>query len=248
MNPISPRVLLVRGMLAGLLAGVAAFLVAYLLGESKVDAAIAIEEAGAHEHGDEGAPVSRALQATAGLGTGTLLYGVAIGGIAALVFCYALGRIGRFGPRATALLVSGGLFLTVNLVPFIKYPSNPPAVGDPETVTQRTTLFVLMIALSVLLGVGALILGRRLAPRLGNWNASIVAAFAFLVAIGLSYALLPGINEVPEGFPAALVWQFRLATLALQAVTWATFGLTFGHLAERALVPATPAQEAVPTS
>ncbi|MER6387639.1 CbtA family protein [Streptomyces sp. NPDC001523] len=248
MNPISPRVLLVRGMLAGLLAGVAAFLVAYLLGESKVDAAIAIEEAGAHEHGDEGAPVSRALQATAGLGTGTLLYGVAIGGIAALVFCYALGRIGRFGPRATALLVSGGLFLTVNLVPFVKYPSNPPAVGDPETVTQRTTLFVLMIALSVLLGVGALILGRRLAPRLGNWNASVVAAFAFLVAIGLSYALLPGINEVPEGFPAALVWQFRLATLALQAVTWATFGLAFGYLAERALVPATPAQEAVPTS
>ncbi|MFD5886942.1 CbtA family protein [Streptomyces sp. NPDC060334] len=248
MNPISPRVLLVRGMLAGLLAGVAAFLVAYLLGESKVDAAIAIEEAGAHEHGDEGAPVSRALQATAGLGTGTLLYGVAIGGIAALVFCYALGRIGRFGPRATALLVSGGLFLTVNLVPFVKYPSNPPAVGDPETVTQRTTLFVLMIALSVLLGVGALILGRRLAPKLGNWNASVVAAFAFLVAIGLSYALLPGINEVPEGFPAALVWQFRLATLALQAVTWATFGLAFGYLAERALAPATPAQEAVPTS
>lgn len=133
MNPISPRVLLIRGMLAGLLAGLAAFLVAYVLGESKVDAAIAIEEAGhaAHDHGEEAAPVSRALQATAGLGTGTLLYGIALGGIAALVFCYALGRIGRFGPRVTALLVSGGLFVALNLVPFLKYPSNPPAVGDP---------------------------------------------------------------------------------------------------------------------
>lgn len=114
----------------------AAFLVAYVLGEAKVDAAIAIEEAGhaAHEHGEEAAPVSRALQATAGLGTGTLLYGIALGGIAALVFCYALGRIGRFGPRATALLVSGGLFVAFNLVPFLKYPSNPSAVGDPDTV------------------------------------------------------------------------------------------------------------------
>ncbi|MER6212743.1 MULTISPECIES: CbtA family protein [unclassified Streptomyces] len=250
MNTVSPRVLLVRGMLAGLLAGVAAFLVAYLLGESEVDAAIAIEEAGeaAHHHA-EAAPVSRALQATAGLGTGTLLYGLALGGIAALVFCFALGRIGRFGPRATAALVSGGLFVTVALVPFLKYPANPPAVGDPGTVVRRTTLYLLMIALSVLLASGALILGRRLAPRLGNWNASVVAVLAFVVAVGLAYALLPGINEVPEDFPAALIWKFRLASLAIQATVWTTFGLAFGFLAERAIAPAAAPKEAVqPTS
>ncbi|MDD9377721.1 CbtA family protein [Streptomyces sp. ZAF1911] len=246
MKPISPRVLLIRGMLAGLLAGVAAFLVAYLLGESQVDAAIAIEEAGAHDHGDaEAAPVSRALQATAGLGTGTLLYGIALGGIAALVYCYALGRIGRFGPRATALLVSGGLFVTVTLVPFFKYPANPPAVGDPETTVQRTTLYVLMLALGLLLAAAALILGRRLAPSLGNWNASVAASLAFVVAVGIAYAFLPGVNEVPAGFPAALVWQFRLASLAIQAAMWGTFGLAFGFLAERALVPAGTPKEAV---
>lgn len=245
MNSLSPRVLLVRGMLAGLLAGAVAFLVAYLLGESQVDAAIAIEEAGAHDHGEGAPPVSRALQATAGLGTGTLLYGVALGGIAALVFCYALGRIGRFGPRATAALVAGGLFVTVSLVPFFKYPANPPAVGDPETSGTRTTLYVLMIALAVLLGAAALIVGRRLAPRLGNWNASVVASLAFVVPIGLAYAFLPVVNEVPAGFPAALVWQFRLASLAIQAAMWTTFGLAFGFLAERALVPAVAPKEAV---
>ncbi|WP_407838088.1 CbtA family protein [Streptomyces sp. DSM 116496] len=246
MNPISPRVLLIRGMLAGMLAGVAAFLVAYFLGESQVDAAIAIEEAGAHDHhGGEVAPVSRALQATAGLGTGTLLYGIALGGIAALVYCYALGRIGRFGPRATALLVSGGLFVTVTLVPFFKYPANPPAVGDPETTVQRTTLYVLMLALGLLLAAAALILGRRLAPSLGNWNASVAASLAFVVAVGIAYAFLPGVNEVPADFPAALVWQFRLASLAIQAAMWGTFGLAFGFLAERALVPAGTPKEAV---
>ncbi|MEU9372504.1 CbtA family protein [Streptomyces sp. NPDC048255] len=248
---VSPRTLLVRGMLAGLLAGLVAFLVAYLLGESKVDAAIAIEEAAAghdHGHGEE-APVSRALQATAGLGTGVLLYGVALGGIGALVYCYALGRIGRFGPRATAALVTGGLFVAVTLVPFLKYPANPPAVGDPETAARRTTLYLLMIALSALLAAGALILGRRLAPRLGNWNASTVAGVGFVAAVGISYALLPGVNEVPAGFPAALIWDFRLASLAIQTALWATFGLAFGYLAERALVPASAPKEAVqPTS
>ncbi|MEV6954503.1 CbtA family protein [Streptomyces sp. NPDC051183] len=248
----SPRAFLLRGMLAGLLAGVAAFLVAYLLGESKVDAAIAIEEAGAalsgHDHGEE-APVSRALQATAGLGTGVLLYGVALGGIAALVFCYALGRIGRFGPRATAALVTGALFVTVTLVPFLKYPANPPAVGDPDTASRRTALYLLMIALSALLAAGALILGRRLAPKLGNWNASIAAGAFFVLAVGVSYAALPGINEVPADFPAALIWSFRLASLAIQAALWTTFGLVFGFLAERALVPTTAPKEALqPTS
>ncbi|MFD0269169.1 CbtA family protein [Streptomyces sp. NPDC127106] len=246
MNHISPRILLVRGMLAGLLAGVAAFLVAYLIGESRVDAAIALEEAaaGGHDHAEE-APVSRALQATAGLGTGTLLYGVALGGIAALVFCYALGRIGRFGPKATAALVAGGLFVTVVLVPFLKYPSNPPAVGDPDTATRRTVLFLLMIALSMLLGAGALILGRRLAPRLGNWNASVVASLAFVAAVVVSYVFLPAVDEVPADFPGTLLWQFRLATLAIQAAMWTTFGLAFGFLAERALVPAAAPKEAV---
>ncbi|MEU9081602.1 CbtA family protein [Streptomyces sp. NPDC048357] len=247
---VSPRTLLVRGMLAGLLAGAVAFLVAYLLGESKVDAAIAIEEAASagHDHGEE-APVSRALQATAGLGTGVLLYGVALGGIAALVYCYALGRIGRFGPRATAALVTAALFVTVTLMPFLKYPANPPAVGDPETAGRRTALYLLMIALSALLAAGALILGRRLAPKLGNWNASIAAGAFFVLAIGVSYALLPGINEVPAGFPAALIWDFRLASLAIQTTLWTTFGLAFGYLAERALAPASTPKEAVqPTS
>ncbi|MFF8260895.1 CbtA family protein [Streptomyces virginiae] len=245
MDSASPRTLLVRGMLAGLLAGLAAFLVAYLLGESEVDAAIAIEEAGAgHDHGGE-APVSRALQATAGLGTGVVLYGVALGGIAALAHCFALGRIGRFGPRATAALVTAGLWVTVTLVPFFKYPANPPAVGDPDTAARRTALYLLMIVLSALMAAGAVILGRRLAPKLGNWNASAAAGGGFVAAIGISYAVLPGVNEVPAGFPATLIWDFRLASLAIQTTLWTTFGLAFGFLADRALVPIRAPKEAV---
>ncbi|MEV4433169.1 CbtA family protein [Streptomyces sp. NPDC049555] len=233
MNSVSVRALLVRGMLAGLAAGVLALVVAYLLGEPHVDAAIAFEEAHSHDHGEE--LVSRSLQSTAGLATGVLLYGVAIGGVAALAFCVALGRIGRFGPRATAALVAGGALLAVYVVPFLKYPANPPSVGDPDTIAKRTTLYFLMIALSVLLSVAAVILGRRLAPRLGAWYATVAASAAFLVVIGLAYAFLPAVNEVPKDFPATVLWQFRLAALAIQCTLWAAFGLFFGYLAERVL-------------
>lgn len=241
MNTLSVRALLVRGMLAGLAAGAAALLVAYFLGESRVDAAIALEEhaaGGHHDHGGgEEELVSRAMQATGGLATGVLVFGVAIGGIAAIAFCVALGRIGRFGPRATAAFVALGGLIAVYVVPFLKYPANPPAVGDGDTIGKRTALFFLLVLLSVLLAVGAVILGRRLAPRLGNWNATVAAGAAFLLAVTLAYVFLPSYNEVGPDFPGQLLWQFRLATLAVQAVLWAVFGLVFGALAERLLTP-----------
>ncbi|MEU0987764.1 CbtA family protein [Streptomyces sp. NPDC005953] len=239
MNSISVRDLLVRGMLAGLIAGAVAMAVAYFLGEGPVDAAIAFEESHSHEHGGEEL-VSRALQSTAGLATGVLVFGVAVGGIAALGYCVALGRIGGFGPRATAALVAGGALLTVYVVPYLKYPPNPPAVGDPDTIGQRTALYFLMVLLSVLLAVAAVILGRRLAARLGNWHATVVAAAGFLLVTGLAFAFLPSFNEVPKGFPATVVWEFRLATLAIQATLWTVFGLVFGELAERLLTPKKP--------
>ncbi|MCX5316002.1 CbtA family protein [Streptomyces sp. NBC_00154] len=235
MNSATVRSLLVRGMLAGLGAGLLALVVAYLLGERQVDAAIAYEDAHTTEHGME--IVSRSLQSTAGLATGVLIYGVSLGGIAALAYCFALGRIGRFTPRATAALLSGTALLAVYVVPFLKYPANPPSIGDPATIGKRTTLYFLMTALSVLLAVATVIVGKRLALRLGNWNATVTAVLGFSVAVGLAYAFLPAVNEVPQGFSATLLWQFRLAALAIQMTLWASFGLLFGRLAERVISP-----------
>ncbi|MEW2399055.1 CbtA family protein [Streptomyces sp. NPDC046862] len=241
MNSATVRNLLVRGMLAGLAAGLLALVVAYFLGEPRVDQAIAFEEAHAHEHGGEEL-VSRTLQSTAGLSTGVLVYGVAFGGIAALAYCFALGRIGRFGPRASALLLAVAGLVAVYVVPFLKYPANPPAVGNPDTLDQRTTLYFLMVVLSVLLAVGTVILGKRLAPRLGNWNATAAAGAFFVLVVGMAYAFLPSFNEAPADFPATLLWQYRLAALAVQVTLWTAYGLVFGLLAERVLTPRTEAE------
>ncbi|MDX6311359.1 MAG: hypothetical protein QOF84_2793 [Streptomyces sp.] len=235
MNSLTVRALLVRGMLAGLAAGLLAFGLAYLIGEPGVNAGIAYEDAHTHEHGME--LVSRALQSTAGLATAVLVFGTAVGGITALAFCFALGRIGRFGARATAALVAAGAFATVYLVPFLKYPANPPGANDPATIGKRTTLYFLMIALTVLLALAAVILGRRLAGRWGNWNATLAAATAFIAVTAVAMVFLPAVNETPKDFPATALWQFRLASLGIQALLWSTFGAFFGYLAERVLEP-----------
>jgi len=53
--------------------------------------------------------------------------------------------------------------------------------------------------------------------------------------VGVAYSLMPTINELPDAFPAALLWQFRTVALALQLILWTSLGLGFGWLTERSL-------------
>lgn len=229
--------LLLRGMLAGLIAGVLVFVFARIFGEPLVDAAIAFEEAAAQAAGEAAEPelVSRATQAGLGLFTGIMAYSIAVGGLFALVFAFVHGRFSRLGARGTSAVIAVAAFIAVILVPAIKYPANPPAVGNPDTIGVRTELFFLMIVVSVASLVAAIVLARRLAEHFGTWNGAIIAGLAYVVFIGLVQYLLPPINEVPENYSAMVLWRFRTASFGMHVILWTVLGLVFGALAEKRL-------------
>ncbi len=241
------RTLLIRGMIAGLLAGLLAFGFARIWGEPQVDRAIAFEEQmqKEHAHADhmgqaksdepEEELVSRAVQRGLGLFTGVVVYGAALGGLFALVFAYAYGRIGEFSPRTTAALLAGAAFVVLVIAPGIKYPANPPSVGEPGTIGERTALFTTMIVISIASLLVALTAGRRLAARLGVWNATLAGAAIFIVLVAIAEGLLPPIDEVPARFPASVLWRFRIVSIGIEAVLWTAIGLVFGVLAEKAI-------------
>lgn len=236
------RSLLIRGLLAGLLAGMVAFAFAYVAGEPQLDRAIAFEEqaaAGGH-HPAEVELVSRGVQSTIGLLIGTVVIAVSLGGLFALVFAYAYGRVGLRGPRATSAMLALAAFLTVGLVPFIKYPPNPPAVGSAETVDQRTVLFLAMIVIAMVALLAAGRIRAQYLERLGPWNATIAGGSMFVALIALSVAILPDIQETPAGFPADVLFEFRLVALGLSAVMWLTIGLAFGAAVDRLLSTTRP--------
>ncbi len=225
--------LLLRGMIAGVVGGLLAFLFARIYGETLIEAAIAFEQhASAHEAA-EPELVGRATQAGLGLLTGVVVYGAALGGILALAFAVVYGRFSTLCARSLAAIMALAGFVAVILVPAIKYPASPPAVGGADTIGTRTELYFLMLLVSVALMIAAFALARRTRASLGAWNAAILAGLAYVLVIALVMALLPEVNEVPDGFSAVLLWRFRLASLGLQAVIWATVGLVFGFLAER---------------
>ncbi|MFM0504766.1 CbtA family protein [Paraburkholderia caffeinilytica] len=234
--------LLVRGMLAGIAAGLLTFGFARLVGEPQVDQAISFEEKADAAKGEAPEPelVSRGTQAGLGLLTGVVTYGAAFGGLFSLVFAYAYGRVGALSARALSAWLALGAFITLVIVPNIKYPANPPSVGDPETIGMRTGLFFLMIAISLAAMVFSLKVRRRAALKLGAWNGSIVAGLVFVVIIAAVQLSMPTINEVPAAFPAVLLWKFRVAAIGMQVIMWTTVGLLFGALVERSklLAPA----------
>lgn len=224
--------LLLRGLFAGLLAGFLAAGFAFCAGEPSIERAIAYEGAKNDAAGLAPEPeiVNRSVQRSAGLFTASILYGAALGGLFSLAFAFAYGRLGGFDPRALSAMLAFAGFTALVLVPELKYPANPPAIGAAATIGARTALYFAMLAISLL----AMILATTLAPSLGGWlgawNGTLVAAGIFTVVAGMAAFALPSIDEVPADFPANVLWDFRVASIGSRAVLWGTLGLAFGGM------------------
>lgn len=239
--------LLLRGMLAGLVAAFFAFGFARVFGEPSVDRAIAFESAlhdkemveaakAGHPMKDDDPDIfSRPTQAGLGLFTAVIVVGSAVGGLFSLLFAFCYGRVTALSPKVFAAVLGLICFVAVYLVPDLKYPANPPSIGQPSTIGIRTGLYFSMIAISIIAVIAAFSLRRLLVERLGSWNATLTGTAAFVVLIAIACLALPAVNEVPDGFPAQLLWTFRLASLGIQLILWCGMGLLFGTLTERAL-------------
>src|SRR5919202_4917231 len=123
-----------RGMVAGLLAGLLAGLFAFFFGEQFVDQAIGLEDAAAA--GDHQEIFSRSTQKI-GLFFATGLFGVTTGGIFGLAYAYFRDRLVSKSEWDRSLSLAGAIFAGAFLIPYLKYPANPPTVGDPTTIGAR---------------------------------------------------------------------------------------------------------------
>jgi Probable cobalt transporter subunit (CbtA) len=220
-----------RGLVAGLVAGLLAGAFAFVVGEPRVEDAIEIEELSSAGMSDW--VVSRDEQ-RGGLFLATALYGIAVGGLFALGFAVLRGRGASRTDWQLSTRLAAALFVAVCLVPFVKYPANPPAVGDPETLADRTESYLVLIAGSLL----ALLAASRVAWSIRDdaqpWVRPLLGAGTFLAAAGGLALALPGIDEVAPDFPASLLWEFRISSLGTQAVLWAALGVGFGIASHRA--------------
>ncbi|MET8758585.1 CbtA family protein [Lentzea sp. NPDC004782] len=242
--------LALRGVGAGLVAGVASALVQLLVTEIPIRAALAVEEARepageGHSHGGEEELVSRGAQVVGGM-LGVIIVGIAAG----LVFATAYALSKRWfvdrTPFSRSFALGAAVFGAVALLPWLKYPANPPAVGDPETVNHRTALYLGVVAAGLVIVWGA----SWLAERLRSWTqpvrvtAVLLAVVAAVAAVLLAFPAPP--DTIPADMPVNVLWQFRLSSLAQLAVLYVGIGVMFGLLVDPAARRAkTPGRAAV---
>ena len=229
-----------RGVIAGLAGGAASALFLLLVGERVIGDAIDLEE----KHGGGGGQelYTRGTQVFGGA-LGVILVSIALGLIFATTFAAVRHRLAGRNDWQRAIIWAATAFVVVYLVPFAKYPPNPPSVCDPSTIDERTILYFAVLAWSI----GA----AFLALRLGQWMRSrqygeparlsaVAAAWIVLVAIG--FMVLPGSPDAVMA-PATLIWRFRLASAGGALLLWAVTGVVFGALS----LAAARRSETVPT-
>jgi hypothetical protein len=223
--------IVLRGALAGVIAGIIGFVFARIFAEPVINQAIDYEsgrddilgklnEAAGGMPGMDGPDIfSRTIQSTVGIATGLLAFSAAMGALVAVAYVALHGRV-HVRPRNLVWLISAFGFFGVFLLPFVKYPTNPPAIGHEFTIVTRGHLYLTMVAGSlILLGLAVYLFGV-LKRRFSTRAAAALTTAAFLIVFGLLVGLLPSPGDLQANVEAAHQFGFaRAATETPQSIT-----------------------------
>ena len=167
---------------------------------------------------------------------GTIL-GLSIGSLYGIVFAYTRGSVSgtNNNNKKKALIVAGIMWLVLFLVPALKYPPNPPAVGDPETIYYRQSLYVGFLAISGFSALGLAFLYRKMVVASSNntKKAIIINPSTYAAIMAGVYLAMPA-NPDPINAPIDLVMGFRITSGITISMFWALLGVIFGAFWDKA--------------
>jgi putative cobalt transporter subunit CbtA len=216
---------LISGAIAGTILGA----VNQVIVEPYIERAIALEMQGAAQSGEMINPFEfaayRFWQKGGEIAAGTIL-GMSLGSLFGIVFAYGRGSVPGSSNKKKALVIAGIMWFTLFLVPALKYPANPPAVGDPETIYYRQGLYIAFLAISGFSALGLAFLYRKL--RAVNAKKVIVPAIYAAIMAGTYLAVPP--NPDPINAPMDLVMGFRIVSALTMSMFWGLLGITLGAL------------------
>ena len=220
-------IVLVSGAFAGLIHGG----VNLVIVEPILDDAIGIENRNLFESGEEEDTPEfwveynsyRDWQKGGQVLAGVIL-GTSIGALFGIV--YALSRNSLPGNHdiKKALVLAGIMWLVIFFIPFLKYPANPPTVGDGDTVVLRGTLFLAFIAISGFSAVGFYQLSKKFQGK-----KKLISAIGYGIFITVAALVMP---ENPDEItaPMQLVDEFRIMSVLGVSIFWITIPIILGAL------------------
>ncbi len=155
------------------------------------------------------------------------ILGISFGSLFGLVFVFSKNSLPGKTDIQKALILAGIIWLTLYLIPFLKYPANPPTVGEPDTIVLRGILYLSFIAISGFGLVGFYQLYKKLQSR-----KKIIAFIGYGLFLGFAFILMPS-NPDKITMSINLVDHFRTMTVLTITLFWLSLGLILGSLWNR---------------
>jgi predicted cobalt transporter CbtA len=216
-------------LISGAIAGTILGLINQLLVEPYIDQAIEIEVQNTVASGE---PVDldelvqyRLWQKGGEIVAGTIL-GTSISALFGIVYVYSRDSLPGSNNKKKGLILAGIMFFVIFLIPALKYPANPPAVGDPETIEYRESLYIGMLVISGFTALGVAILYRSLGQNRKESRKIIVPAI-YAVIVAFAFVVLPN-NPDEVAISADLLMNFRIVTTVTMGIFWGALGILLG--------------------
>lgn len=230
--------IILSAVVVALIAGLLVAVFQFVLTEPIMERSIEIEKSlrQVQEVTGETLLVDRNAQ-RAGLFLGFVMYGLTWGLLFGVLYHVVQNRLRDISTSLRSLVPVLLTGWSVALFPFLKYPANPPGVGDPETIQYRQTLYLAFIALSAVITCLAFViqryLGRPGATGRSTWSKWAIVLGAYAAPAVVLYTAFPP-NPDAILMPADLVWTFRVLSFAGQALFWLAYAAGFAWFAVRA--------------
>ena len=218
-------IVLVSGALAGLVHGTINFTIV----EPYLDQAIGLENESLFASGEAEDTLEfwaeyesyRIWQKSGQVLAGVIL-GLAMGSLFGIVFALSRNSLPGKNDVSKSIILSGLMWLTLYLIPFLKYPANPPTVGDGETVVLRMVLYVSFIIIS---GIGVVVF-YKISKKLQN-NKKYFAIIGYTGLMIVAFIVMPD-NPDEITAPMNLVNEFRFVSVLGVSSFWITVGILLG--------------------
>ncbi len=235
-------IVLISGFSAGIIQGVVNLVVT----EPYMDKAINIENQKLFASGQaqdtpqfwEEFKTYRMWQKEGGVVTSGIL-GLGLGALFGLLFAYSRHLLPGQNHVKKSLVLGGIMWFTIFFVPFLKYPANPPSVGEPETILSRTLMYVVFVALS---GLGALAFSW-IYKKLQKDKRRFAIPVVYAIYITIAFILMPS-NPDTITAPANLLNGFRTASASTVTLFWLMDAIILGFLWQK-FQPHTPRQQEI---
>ena len=218
-------IVLISGAFAGLIHGTVNFAIV----EPYLDQAIGIENQNLFATGEEKDTSEfwveyegyRIWQKSGQILAGVIL-GTSIGALFGIVFALSRNSLPGNNDVKKALVLAGVMWFTMVVIPFLKYPANPPTVGDPETVVLRSILYLSFITISGFGAVGFYKLSQKFQSK-----RKLVAIIGYSIFISVVFFVMP---ENPDEItaPMDLVNEFRIMSFLGVTSFWISIGVILG--------------------